>query len=131
MIGLAAMWWESAGDVGCRMVVGMNVDDDQVYWHKDSVSRCCIVFFFSSRRRHTRLQGDWSSDVCSSDLHRGAVQTLSMGMAGAGEIWPSHTGGAPLLDRAASEDAAFQQGGPRDSLGTLSEIGRASCRERV
>src|SRR5256885_16421599 len=31
------------------------------------------VFFFSSRRRHTRLQGDWSSDVCSSDLHpRGA-----------------------------------------------------------
>src|SRR5215467_5126460 len=27
-----------------------------------------LVFFFSSRRRHTRLQGDWSSDVCSSDL---------------------------------------------------------------
>src|SRR5256885_15230014 len=25
-------------------------------------------FFFSGRRRHTRLQGDWSSDVCSSDL---------------------------------------------------------------
>src|SRR2546426_6940399 len=27
-----------------------------------------LRFFFSSRRRHTRLQGDWSSDVCSSDL---------------------------------------------------------------
>src|SRR5256885_4831866 len=27
-----------------------------------------IFFFFSSRRRHTILQGDWSSDVCSSDL---------------------------------------------------------------
>src|SRR5256885_16060169 len=27
-----------------------------------------MCFFFSSRRRHTRLQGDWSSDVCSSDL---------------------------------------------------------------
>src|SRR5215213_2224922 len=26
-------------------------------------------FFFSSRRRHTRLVSDWSSDVCSSDLH--------------------------------------------------------------
>src|SRR5262249_56544128 len=26
------------------------------------------VFFFSSRRRHTRLVSDWSSDVCSSDL---------------------------------------------------------------
>src|SRR6266850_4639814 len=31
------------------------------------------VFFFSSRRRHTRLQGDWSSDVCSSDLRRDAA----------------------------------------------------------
>src|SRR5574341_2121882 len=27
-----------------------------------------FFFFFSSRRRHTRLVGDWSSDVCSSDL---------------------------------------------------------------
>src|SRR2546426_4405023 len=33
-----------------------------------SVIYFVIVFFFSSRRRHTRLQGDWSSDVCSSDL---------------------------------------------------------------
>src|SRR5256884_7340378 len=28
--------------------------------------RC--IFFFSSRRRHTRCSRDWSSDVCSSDL---------------------------------------------------------------
>src|SRR5438046_9285633 len=28
----------------------------------------CSFFFFSSRRRHTRLVSDWSSDVCSSDL---------------------------------------------------------------
>src|SRR5256885_16812892 len=43
-----------------------------------------FFFFFTSRRRHTRLQGDWSSDVCSSDLdvvlrepvpHKGAVLT--------------------------------------------------------
>src|SRR5256885_9927508 len=34
-------------------------------------------FFFSSRRRHTRLQGDWSSDVCSSDLV-GLAQFLPM-----------------------------------------------------
>src|SRR5262249_59333246 len=27
-----------------------------------------VLFFFSSRRRHTRLVSDWSSDVCSSDL---------------------------------------------------------------
>src|SRR5437867_10777258 len=31
------------------------------------------VFFFSSRRRHTRSYGDWSSDVCSSDLGLMAV----------------------------------------------------------
>src|SRR5256885_10703518 len=40
-------------------------------------------FFFSSRRRHTRLQGDWSSDVCSSDLLRfdtpGAGQDVMVG----------------------------------------------------
>src|SRR5438128_6252592 len=29
----------------------------------------CHIFFFSSRRRHTRCYRDWSSDVCSSDLN--------------------------------------------------------------
>src|SRR3712207_8596526 len=29
---------------------------------------CTLLFFFSSRRRHTRYWRDWSSDVCSSDL---------------------------------------------------------------
>src|SRR2546430_13305084 len=29
------------------------------------------IFFFSSRRRHTRFDCDWSSDVCSSDLLQG------------------------------------------------------------
>src|SRR5438046_7674205 len=45
-----------------------------------------ICFFFSSRRRHTRLVSDWSSDVCSSDLglirgraisHQGLPKRLS------------------------------------------------------
>src|SRR2546430_7024622 len=40
---------------------------------------CC--FFFSSRRRHTRFDCDWSSDVCSSDLN-----WLS---GSAGIVWPS------------------------------------------
>src|SRR5438876_7901001 len=35
-------------------------------------------FFFSSRRRHTRWTGDWSSDVCSSDL--GFVSAPSSGV---------------------------------------------------
>ena len=32
-----------------------------------------VCFFFSSRRRHTRLVRDWSSDVCSSDLNQDKV----------------------------------------------------------
>src|SRR5438876_9232526 len=35
-------------------------------------------FFFSSRRRHTRWTGDWSSDVCSSDLMRGLPGTEAL-----------------------------------------------------
>src|SRR5437867_7332638 len=33
-----------------------------------------MFFFFSSRRRHTRSYGDWSSDVCSSDLGTGVLR---------------------------------------------------------
>src|SRR4051794_35785686 len=33
-----------------------------------------FFFFFSSRRRHTRWTGDWSSDVCSSDLFRASLE---------------------------------------------------------
>src|SRR5256885_12338211 len=36
-------------------------------------------FFFSSRRRHTRLQGDWSSDVCSSDLSARRLANMGAG----------------------------------------------------
>src|SRR5256885_3017645 len=47
--------------------------------------RCVVYFFFSSRRRHTILQGDWSSDVCSSDLYD---QDLRFGAGNArGAFW--------------------------------------------
>src|SRR5437879_10409270 len=36
-----------------------------------AISLLSVFFFFSSRRRHTRYIGDWSSDVCSSDLTLG------------------------------------------------------------
>src|SRR2546427_8387535 len=46
---------------------------------------CCrgtfVLFFFSSRRRHTRFDCDWSSDVCSSDL-LGCVHSLSHSLGG-------------------------------------------------
>src|SRR5437762_2932368 len=35
-----------------------------------------VRIFFSSRRLHTRYIGDWSSDVCSSDLLREAAQPI-------------------------------------------------------
>src|SRR5437762_4790805 len=37
---------------------------------EEIVTQSGQVFFFSSRRRHTRYIGDWSSDVCSSDLFK-------------------------------------------------------------
>src|SRR5256885_7717239 len=55
--------------------------------------RC--LFFFSSRRRHTRLQGDWSSDVCSSDL-----------------VWSGWSGGS-LAARVGTIDARNSPGAAR------------------
>src|SRR2546430_12089909 len=40
---------------------------------------CSVFFFFSSRRRHTRFDCDWSSDVCSSDL---GIRYLDVGTSG-------------------------------------------------
>src|SRR5436189_2285440 len=57
----------------------------------------CVSFFFSSRRRHTRYIGDWSSDVCSSDLIRrgdglggSALHPLHVRDHGEAEGHPAH-----------------------------------------
>src|SRR5690606_39386989 len=58
-------------------------------------------FFCSSRRRHTRFSRDWSSDVCSSDLFRGAGARLERALInfmidvhtqehGYKEVWPPY-----------------------------------------
>src|SRR5256885_8105220 len=67
----------SRGRVDCRCTLASALYTSSSYESKDlrrmwSVSSPAWgnSFFFSSRRRHTRLQGDWSSDVCSSDLVR-------------------------------------------------------------
>src|SRR2546430_6539199 len=44
-------------------------------------SRVSLFFFFSSRRRHTRFDCDWSSDVCSSDLPRDVLRVVFPGVA--------------------------------------------------
>src|SRR5256885_8517567 len=90
-----------------------------------------VYFFFSSRRRHTRLQGDWSSDVCSSDLQRLELVQLVVVPArirGAGE--------EPWRPVVCQDDPVTLHGGQDDpharrKAADVEEIGRASCRERV
>src|SRR3989475_5002091 len=53
-------------------------------WHNSMLSchaGSFVCFFFSSRRRHTRFDCDWSSDVCSSDLRGGYDVSLGGGSA--------------------------------------------------
>src|SRR5260370_25324556 len=88
-----------------------------------------FFFFFSSRRRHTRFKCDWSSDVCSSDLY---INDPHVGIEV--HTWqPFHlTGntvdGCPSNISASPEvlNDILVRFAPRPS-----EIGRASCRERV
>src|SRR2546430_5693246 len=61
------------------------------------------VFFFSSRRRHTRFDCDWSSDVCSSDLVQ--VERVRLRAYGQPEAWGDATLGRAA--RAVRADAAL------------------------
>src|SRR5439155_4003156 len=50
----------------------LEIDPEEVYLISNVLTVLILLilfFFFSSRRRHTRWPRDWSSDVCSSDLH--------------------------------------------------------------
>src|SRR5437879_6694801 len=82
-----------------------------------------LCFFFSSRRRHTRYIGDWSSDVCSSDLVR---QQLFKG----NEYWFWL---GTEVDRAKISVHVYDSDGKlaEEPDSWEKEIGRASCRERV
>src|SRR5207247_8283014 len=89
-------------------------------------------FFFSSRRRHTRSTRDWSSDVCSSDLHddgwlpdccltdrmRPLLHTIAYGIRGLLE------GGRVLEDARLVAHAALAA----ERIAAAVEIGRAACR---
>src|ERR1022692_5194383 len=67
-------------------------------------------FFFSSRRRHTRLQGDWSSDVCSSDLDvqfgRGLVHPVQL--PDDGRIEDRNRGSSGLRDGALNRQIGYR-----------------------
>src|SRR5215210_3759159 len=55
-----------------------------------------FFFFFSSRRRHTRYIGDWSSDVCSSDLLTQRATALDIRWTSQGKEW-THEGALPAM----------------------------------
>src|SRR5699024_11699859 len=86
-------------------------------------------FFFSSRRRHTRSKRDWSSDVCSSDLLlSGNFGVLVTTTDEDPEVATEETSRRRYLNLSS---ATLDRHGPLEGDPDASEIGRASCRERV
>src|SRR5256885_4377231 len=87
------------------------------------------IFFFSSRRRHTRLQGDWSSDVCSSDLlNRLKKKLIKRHKKNVTQRKFYRTNERIFAHTLRVLDSVGKQIGV---LSKFEEIGRASCRERV
>src|SRR5437016_9980766 len=89
-----------------------------------------VFFFFSSRRRHTRLVSDWSSDVCSSDL--GAPRSRCRRTS------PSSSPIKPSSKRSSIARWSSTRHSVPAPFTIFSsptrwpgKIGRASCRERV
>src|SRR2546429_3502257 len=114
----------------------------------------CVVFFFSSRRRHTRCSRDWSSDVCSSDplsaqpmsqrttssrwKRAGLAGVLSLFIPGTGQLYNRQPRKAlllvlpiPVLVVFAAKTRIVFSFVTMVAFFALLEIGRASCRERV
>src|SRR5256886_7677384 len=60
--------WAQPGDMRCLSAIDGLMRANQVGRMAVIGSEVQCFFFFSSRRRHTRFDCDWSSDVCSSDL---------------------------------------------------------------
>src|SRR5206468_8725825 len=94
-------------------------------------------FFFSSRRRHTRSDRDWSSDVCSSDLfgfisakghHPAYLEREDVDIVAVADVCPARLEAARAVAPAARLYADWRELLARE---TELEIGRASCRERV
>src|SRR5258705_10269740 len=76
-----------------------------------------VLFFFSSRRRHTRCLSDWSSDVCSSDLAMSATVSLSVFAT---------MDFAALTDKLTVADIAFARVSDMAALGRHPHLGRVS-----
>src|SRR2546430_17556199 len=77
---------------------------------------CC--FFFSSRRRHTRFDCDWSSDVCSSDLSWPGASKQRMWRSPRGPSSTSTSVLSPSSKAAPSRGRKVKPGGPCSCWGT-------------
>src|SRR5438094_4191995 len=98
------------------------------------------AFFFSSRRRHTRSYGDWSSDVCYSDLGPPVVTPPNGPDRNRPDLPRSvaRSKVAPVVVSKTRTSNLACAPGATPGIGTSvtvvikpAEIGRASCRERV
>src|SRR5689334_24141299 len=87
-----------------------------------------FFFFFSSRRRHTRWNCDWSSDVCSSDLEPRRRRTAGGEARRPGDLQRPRRR-RRRRDHRGELDLRGQPDGQHPVRGR--QIGRASCRERV
>src|SRR5205085_6791768 len=94
--------------------------------------------FFSSRRRHTRFDCDWSSDVCSSDLAVGTILVVAVAIVGSLTVLPamlSYLGQKGWTEKGRVPYVAKlrhrTKGESRVWGAIIDQIGRASCRERV
>src|SRR5690242_21101890 len=85
-----------------------------------------MIFFFSSRRRHTRLTCDWSSDVCSSDLPTVSCVVLAQNDTTHETVGPEYNGQIRHLGNAADcwidwspDGTALFGGSPDGCTGTV------------
>src|SRR5256885_10264459 len=79
--------------VGQRQGLRMQVNGAGLLSLRSAISKVCggrlrALRLVSSRRGHTRLQGDWSSGVCSSDLHTSEVDDPGFFLAPNGKTDP-------------------------------------------
>src|SRR3546814_9705004 len=94
----------------------------------------CLFFFFKQKTAYEMRISDWSSDVCSSDLHQAAVEPagqalLKVGDAAGCGVGAEHDLTAGLIQTIERVEKLFLRAVAAREV--MDEIGRASCRERV
>src|SRR2546430_3175650 len=93
-------------------------------------SHAIYIFFFSSRRRHTRFDCDWSSDVCSSDLSASGRRVIRSSGIGAVLRVASQSDVSVALLQVSSTSLGGRSPTTTSSHPGKVKIGRASCRGR-